>query len=48
MYVDHCIGCVAQQVEDDLLQLNAVAPHDGKFVCEFRAKNNAIPLQVDR
>jgi hypothetical protein len=28
MYIDHRIGCVAEEIEDDLLELNPIAGDD--------------------
>ena len=44
--VDHRVRGVAKQIQDDLLELDAIAGDDREIVGELRLKNHAISLKV--
>ena len=46
--VDHRVHRIAKQVQNHLLQVDAIACNDRKIVREFRLQNNSVPLKVDR
>jgi len=46
VHVNHRVRGVAEQVEDDLLELDTVAGHVREAVSEFRLKHDAISLKV--
>ena len=45
LYAAHCIGCVLEQVHDDLLKLYAIACNQRQIVIQFRQQYHAVFLQ---
>ena len=46
VHADHRVRGVAEQVEDDLLELDPIAVDRRKIVSEFRLKNDPVSLKV--
>ena len=48
IYVDHRVGGIAEEIQDDLLELNPIAVDDWQILGKLRLKNDAIPQKVVR
>ena len=48
LHVGHRIRGVAEQIQDDLLELNPIADDDREIIGELRLKDDATSLQVVR
>jgi hypothetical protein len=46
MDVRHRVGGVAEQVQDDLLELDAVPVNQGEVEREVRLQGDVMPLQI--
>ena len=46
MHADHRVGGVAEQVQDDLLELDTIAGDGREIVGELRLKNYAVSLKL--
>jgi len=42
----HCLGGVAKQVQDDLLELDAIAHDEWKRIGELQLQSHAVSLEV--
>ena len=42
----HRVGCVSQQVQDDLLKLDAIARYLRKVVAQFNPQNHLASLKL--
>jgi hypothetical protein len=48
VYVDHSVGGVPEEIQDDLLELNPIAGDGWEIIGKLRLKNDAISLKVVR
>ena len=42
----HCVRCIAEQVQDDLLELDPVSSDDREIFGEVRLKDYPVPLKI--
>jgi hypothetical protein len=44
----HCLACVAEQIQNDLLQLHAIASNSRQTILEFLFQNYIVSLKLAR
>ena len=48
VHANHCVRGIAKQVQDDLLELNAIPRHGREIVGELRLNDHSVSLKVAR
>ena len=48
LHIDHRVAGIAQQIQDDLLELDSIPIDDRKIISQFHPQDHAISLKVVR